>query len=108
MTLAAVQGQPRAVQVLEAALAHRTLHHAYLFVGAEGVGKELAAKAFAQALLCADAPFRGCGRCGSCERVVRDRHPDLALLAPEETLVARGLMARADLAGTPSRIIRVE
>ena len=43
MTLATVAGQPRAIDALQAALRSGAVHHAYLFAGPEGVGKELAA-----------------------------------------------------------------
>jgi len=48
--------------------------HAYLFLGPPGVGKEEAARAFAQALLC---PAGGCGQCHSCRMAKAGSHPDL-------------------------------
>src|SRR6266852_3985680 len=41
MTLAAVLAQPRALKALRSALAAQAVHHAYLFAGPEGVGKEM-------------------------------------------------------------------
>ena len=108
MTLAAVQGQPRAVNALKAALRSGAVHHAYLFGGPSGVGKELAAVGLAQALLCAERPDEGCGECDTCQRVVRRSHPDFIWLMPEEEMVARGLAGRSDFTGTPSRDIRVD
>jgi DNA polymerase III subunit delta' len=108
MTLASVVGQPRAIDALQAALRSGTLHHAYLFAGPEGVGKELAAVGLAQALTCPEQPEVGCGKCASCLRVVKGTHPDVTWVMPDEERVARGLAGRSDFTGTPSRDIRVE
>ncbi len=102
MTLAAVQGQPRAVDALRAALRSGTVHHAYLFGGPEGVGKELAAIGFAQALECPVAPQEGCGECPTCSRIARRNHPDVTWLMPEDEQVARGSPAGAT-STTPPR-----
>lgn len=108
MPLDDVQHQPSALATLSGALASRQVPHAWLFFGPEGVGKELAARALAQALTCPEAPFVGCGRCSSCLRVARGNHPDVTWLMPEDELVRRGLMGRSDFASTPSRDIRIE
>src|SRR3712207_3082761 len=107
MTLASVFGQPRAVEALRAALRGGSVHHAYLFVGPEGVGKELAAIGLAQALTCTVEPLEGCGKCSSCTRIERGSHPDVLWLMPDAERVERGLVGRSDITGTPSRDIRV-
>src|SRR4051812_7852004 len=108
MTLASVFGQPRAVEALRAALRGGSVHHAYLFVGPEGVGKELAAVGLTQALTCTEKPLEGCGVCSSCTRIAKGIHPDVIWLMPDAERVERGLAGRADISGTPSRDIRVE
>ena len=108
MTLASVVGQPRAVGALKAALEGGSVHHAYLFAGPEGVGKELAAVGLAQALTCPERPGEGCGTCASCTRVARGSHPDVPWLMPDAERVDRGWVGRADISGTPSREIKVE
>jgi len=83
---AAVLGQEPAVTTLERALASGRAHHAYRFEGPPGVGKELAAFAFAQALVCERG--NGCGECSACRRAVTlseddprvPQHPDVVLL----------------------------
>ncbi|HET9449375.1 MAG TPA: DNA polymerase III subunit delta' [Aggregicoccus sp.] len=107
MTLASVYGQQRAVDALRAALRGGSVHHAYLFAGPEGVGKELAAVGLAQALTCPDKPLEGCGVCSSCTRIERGSHPDVLWLMPDAERVERGLAGRSDITGTPSRDIRV-
>lgn len=108
MVLSTVPGQPRAVSMLTAALRHKTVHHAYLFAGPAGVGKERAALAFIQALFCPERPSEGCGACSTCRRIERLGHPDLFALMPESELVARGMAGRSDFDHVPSREIRVE
>lgn len=76
----------------------RTVPHAFLFTGIEGVGKRTAAMAFAMACNCrnhdlssdisatADADdFRrtaGCGKCSSCKKILSGNHPDISLTEP--------------------------
>lgn len=101
--LSRVPGQPDAVAFLERA-AERP-HHAYLFAGPEGSGKQQAARAFGAALLCERG---GCGVCRDCRLALDDRHPNLVLVEPEgrdirvgegadEDGTARWLVARANL-----------
>lgn len=108
MAFSDVQGQPRAVHALRAALRENALHHAWLFTGPSGVGKELTALSLAQALVCAQAPREGCGKCAACLRVSRFHHPDVLWLMAEDEAVRRKLAARSDFDHVPSREIRVE
>jgi DNA polymerase III subunit delta' len=107
MPLSSVQCQERALGALRSALQSGAVHHAYLFGGPEGVGKELAALGFVQALFCAEAPHEGCGKCSSCLRIERRNHPDVSWVMPEEEQVARGFAGRADFDRNPSRDIKV-
>jgi DNA polymerase III subunit delta' len=76
--LQSVPGQAEAIWFLEKAAARP--HHAYLFAGPEGSGKQQAARAFAAALLC---PQGGCGECRDCRLALADRHPNLVVVEPE-------------------------
>jgi len=73
-------GQEPAVHLLRDAVARGAPGHAYLFVGPQGVGRELAALALAASLNC---PNGGCGTCDVCSRVLRRAHPDVYTIAPE-------------------------
>ncbi|MEX1045926.1 MAG: AAA family ATPase [Actinomycetota bacterium] len=73
-----VPGQERAISYLKQA-AERP-HHAYVLAGPEGSGKQLAARAFAAALLCKDG---GCGDCRDCTLALGDRHPNEFVVEPE-------------------------
>ena len=65
------------------------MHHAYLFDGPEGVGKERTALGLAQALVCerrAPGSADACGQCRACARAIpragegRPLHPDIVVL----------------------------
>ncbi|HKO52640.1 MAG TPA: DNA polymerase III subunit [Polyangiaceae bacterium] len=83
-----ILGQEPALQTLTRALDSGHVHHAYRFEGPAGVGKELAAFALAQALVCEGAGPRGCERCSACLRALRiseeephvPAHPDVIVL----------------------------
>jgi DNA polymerase-3 subunit delta' len=83
-----IRGQATAVATLETALRGNRVHHAYRFEGPDGTGKELAAFALAQALVCSAGDVLGCGRCDACRRAVtfseeRPRsphHPDVMII----------------------------
>jgi DNA polymerase-3 subunit delta' len=82
--LSDVQHQDRALSVLRRALAAGRAHHAYLFTGPDGVGKERTALALAATLLC-NAPNRqpeddACGDCNACHLLASDNHPDFHLI----------------------------
>ncbi|MFO0674581.1 MAG: DNA polymerase III subunit [Polyangiaceae bacterium] len=82
-----VRAQDTAVETLRRALANGRVHHALLFDGPDGVGKELVAFGLAQALVCAEPQDgQACGACSACSRAVpregedRPVHPDVVVL----------------------------
>jgi DNA polymerase III delta' subunit len=77
MSLASIDGQPRAIETLRAALAAGKLHHAYLFEGPEGAGKAATARALAMALECERRDPDGCGQCTACHKIEAGTHPDV-------------------------------
>lgn len=78
-------GHEWAVDVLRQHIKGGATRHAYLFAGAESVGKRTLALRFAQALLCEARGSDGnyCGKCRACERVVSGQHPDVHLVEEE-------------------------
>jgi DNA polymerase-3 subunit delta' len=87
--LSTVRAQATALETLRRALASERVHHAYLFDGPEGVGKERTAFGLAQALVCerrAPGTADACGQCKACGRAVprsgesRPIHPDVVVL----------------------------
>lgn len=91
MPFAHILGQDTAIATLTGALKSGHVHHAYRFEGPDGTGKELAAFALAQALVCTGGDPLGCGKCSACTRAKtfaeeQPRSP----LHPDVTVVAKG------------------
>jgi len=84
MPLTDLIGQDLAVRVLRGILRRGAVAHAYLFAGEDGVGKTLAAREFARALLCELGGDDACGRCRACRRAAEGNHPDLRTVAAGE------------------------
>ena len=114
--LSSVPGQDDAMEFLDRAVSRP--HHAYLFAGPEGSGKQQASRAFAAALLCKQG---GCGECRDCRLAVEDRHPNVVIVEPEgrdirvgenadEDGTARWLTSRAYLTSPEGgwKIMRIE
>jgi len=84
--LSTLRAQDAAVETLRRALRTGRVHHAYLFEGPDGVGKEVAAFGLAQALVCEKGGAEACGTCSACVRAVVDpktrlpKHPDVVVL----------------------------
>ncbi|NDJ62170.1 MAG: DNA polymerase III subunit [Chloroflexi bacterium] len=76
-----VWGHDWAVAHLRKSIGHARVRHAYLFAGAESVGKTTLARAFAMTLNCThpDEAVRPCGACRSCRKTTSGNHPDLLL-----------------------------
>ena len=105
----AIWGQAPAIETLTRALDANKVHHAYRFEGPDGVGKEKAAFALAQALVCERAGARACGECSACQRAVTlaedeprvPQHPDVVL-------VQRGLYPQNIIGASEATGISVE
>ena len=69
-------------------LAGDEVAHSWLLLGPPGAGKRVAAVAMAAAVNCPQEPGVGCGHCSSCERIARQRHPDVHHVVPEGPLIA--------------------
>ena len=77
-----VIGQDRVKRILLAALRAGRLPHAYLFYGADGVGKDAMALELARVLHCERNGTAACGVCPSCERAANGTHPDIRIVVP--------------------------
>jgi len=92
--LGQVRAQEAAVGTLRRGLANGRVHHALLFDGPPGVGKELAAFGLAQALVCErrePGVDRACGACSACKRALPPKDPSGLPLHPDVVLLERGL-----------------
>jgi DNA polymerase-3 subunit delta' len=77
-----VIGQDRVKRILLAAIRAGRLPHAYLFYGADGVGKDAMALELARVLHCERNGTTACGVCPSCERAANGTHPDIRIVVP--------------------------
>ena len=82
MGFAAIIGQQKPLTILRSALANGRLHHAYLLLGPEGVGKHTVAVAFAKAIHCSRLENDFCGGCVNCARIADGNHPDVRVIEP--------------------------
>jgi DNA polymerase-3 subunit delta' len=82
MALGEIIGHQRQLENLRMALTSRRLHHAYLFVGPEGIGKRTLAIALAKAVHCSDSSDDFCGSCVNCRRIADGNHPDVRIIEP--------------------------
>ena len=106
-----ILGQDPAIRTLTRALDTGHVHHAYRFEGPPGVGKEMAAFALAQALVCELAGTRACGQCSACQRALRiseeeprvPAHPDVILL---QRGLYRGLISANEATGISIEQVR--
>ena len=82
MALAEITGHDKQLEILLSAWARQRLHHAYLFVGAEGVGKRTVALSLARVIHCSEKSGDFCGQCVNCERIQDGNHPDVRVIGP--------------------------
>lgn len=77
-----ILGHAAQVAMLSRALEQGRLHHAYVFIGPEGVGKRTLAHGLAKAIHCGEAAHDYCGGCASCVQIANRNHPDVRLIEP--------------------------
>ena len=68
---------------LKKAVYENKVSHSYMFVGIEGIGKQIMAKNFAQSVLCTNENEKGCHQCKSCIEFISHNHPDFLYLEPD-------------------------
>jgi DNA polymerase III subunit delta' len=80
MTFDDIIGQEKALLRLKGYVDSQMVDGAYVFAGPAGVGKALAALAFAKALNCDTAGAYGCGQCVPCRKIDNGAHPDIHII----------------------------
>ncbi len=83
MPFSDIQGQDKAITVLQNAIRHQRVPQAYVFSGDEGVGKKFTALMLAKALNCRDRRDDACERCVSCHKINAGNHPDVRIIEPD-------------------------
>lgn len=69
---------------LQNSIVNKSIVHAFLFTGMDGVGKFTTAKKFAQALNCDKQDGDSCGKCYQCRAIDSGNHPDLTIVGISE------------------------
>ena len=82
MGFAEIIGHSKQLRTLRAGLSNQRLHHAYLFLGPDGVGKRTIAGALAQAIHCSEQNGDYCGRCVNCASIIDRNHADVRFIGP--------------------------
>ncbi len=82
MGFSQIVGHQKQVEIVRQAMNHGRLHHAYLFIGMEGVGKKTIALDLAKAIHCSAATGDFCGVCADCARIQDSNHPDVRVIEP--------------------------
>ena len=77
-------GNEKIKQILETTVKNNNVLHSYMFVGQEGIGKNLFAKEFAKMILCSNETNKPCNQCKSCLEFNGESHPDFLQIAPED------------------------
>lgn len=77
-------GQGRIKKALQDMLRDKSIFHAVVFEGSEGLGKMTLASIFASGILCEGKNNRPCKVCPSCKKFLSGNHPDYFLIRPEK------------------------
>ena len=83
-------GHEWAVQLLQGHINKGSLRHAYLLTGPAGIGKRNLAIHFIQAISCSESGELSspCLKCSTCQRIGRQEHPDLKIMASTNSLAS--------------------
>jgi len=83
LSFSSLIGQDKGKELLKRSADNRTMAHAYLLRGPDGVGKKRAALTMAAYINCRQPAGDVCGRCSSCKKYLAASHPDLMVIQPE-------------------------
>lgn len=82
-----VLGQETVITILKNALTQDRLSHAYIFTGAQGVGKGTTAFEFAKAANCLEEKNDACDSCLSCRKANNGNHPDIKEIEADSSAI---------------------
>jgi DNA polymerase-3 subunit delta' len=85
MNFDSIIGHQQQIKILNAAIEHDRVAHAYLFDGPDGIGKKQVAHIFARIFLCESATGRD--HCAACTKMAAHSHPDFFSLEPHGTAI---------------------
>lgn len=76
-------GNQQVKEELTKIIEEKKILHSYMFVGIEGIGKQMIAKKFAQMILCTNGGRKGCNTCKSCIEFTSNNNPDFLYIEPD-------------------------
>lgn len=79
-----IVGHEHIIEHFKKAIECSKVSHAYILNGEDGTGKNMLAKAFAQALQCEKGGSEACGECRSCKQLASGNHPDVIYVTHEK------------------------
>jgi len=80
-------GCDKPISIINSYIEKNCFSGAYIFSGAEGIGKKMVAKITAQALNCTANTERPCGSCRACLKTEKLEHPDLHIIENGESQI---------------------
>ncbi|MBN1397827.1 MAG: hypothetical protein JXA06_07335 [Bacteroidetes bacterium] len=80
MSWSSIIGHERVKKQLKQIIKSRQIAHAYLFYGADGIGKSALAIEFAKVLNCESGTEQACDVCKNCKRMETLQHPNVKLV----------------------------
>ena len=83
-------GNNNAKEILIKSIKNNTILHSYMFIGNEGIGKNLIAKQFAKMILCESfnkENLQQCGKCKSCIEFDSNNNPDFIYIEPDGKVI---------------------
>ena len=87
MSFEGIIGNDKVKTILSKSLNNNTILHSYMFVGDEGIGKQLIAKQFAKMILCQDYEHGECNACKSCVEFDGGNNPDFIYIEPDGKVI---------------------
>jgi DNA polymerase-3 subunit delta' len=80
MSFQQITGHKRAITIIQKAIQHAKIAHAYLFHGPAAIGKKFCAIQFAKVLNCRQQQLDSCDICESCLKIEHQNHMDVQIL----------------------------
>ncbi len=78
-------GHQAIINYLQTIIKNKRLNHAYLFYGADSLGKSLVAENFIKSIYCTASNNRPCNNCVHCQQISQHSYPDVIyILKPED------------------------
>jgi len=78
-----VIGHQPIVNYLQTVIKNQRLNHAYLFYGADGLGKSLVAENFIKSIYCTADNNKPCNKCIYCQQIKNKTYPDIIYIKKE-------------------------